>query len=151
MNESAMFIENYADAYLENDICFRSNKADKEIKKISYQEFKEAVNIIGHLSFRIIYLCYGLLQFFATWNALVKIFHHDNIIIQLASLGLGFVPVIGTGFGIVGAHLGWGWSLSHSIVIFFIIPYSIVNGPLLMIAFFDMYKDWKRWQTEKNI
>lgn len=151
MNENAVFIENYVKGCFDNKINFIRNKVINErIKKYSYKEFKEAVNIVGHISFIIIYFCYGFLQFFATWSALVKVFHHDNIIILLASLGLGFVPLIGTGFGIFGAHIGWGWHLSNCVLIFFVIPYFIVNGPLLMIAFFDMYKDWKRWQSEKK-
>lgn len=150
MSENAVFIENYSEAYAKNKISFISSNANEKIEKFSYKKFKETVNIIGHISFKIIYVFYGFLQFFATWSGLVKTFHHDNIIIQLASLGLGFVPVIGTGFGIYGAHVGWEWNLFNSILIFFIIPYFIVNGPLLMIGCFDIYKDWKRWQSAKK-
>jgi hypothetical protein len=133
MNERAPFIKHY-----------------EKIKNFSYEDFKWNVNIVGHISFKIIYFCYGFLQFLATWSGFVKVFHHDNIIIQLASFVFGFIPLIGTGFGIFGAVVGWGWSLSQSILIFFIIPYFIVNGPLLMIGFYDIYKDCKRWQSEKN-
>lgn len=147
MGKSAVLTKNYEDVCMDDEVCSVDDCYDEEIARYSYQDFKEHVNIFGHISFIIIYFCYGFLQFFATWNVLAKVLHHDNIVISLVSLVLGFVPVIGTVFGIIGAHWGWGWHLSHSILIFFVIPYFIVNGPLLMIGFFDIYKDWKRWQS----
>lgn len=150
MNENAVFINDYSRECIPNNkISFITNKLDEGAKKDSYKEFKESVNIVGHISFRIIYFCYGFLQFFVTWSALTKILHQDNLIIRLISFALAFFPVVGTGFGILGSNICWGWSLFHSILIFFIIPYFIVNGPLLMIAFYDMYKDWKRWNSEE--
>lgn len=151
MNETAVFNENYVKESIDNKISFIPNRMDEGIKKYSYEDFREGLNIIGDISFKIIYFCYGFLQFFATWSALVKLFHHDNIIILITSFVLGFLPLVGTGFGIYGAYTAWGWNLSNAILVFFVVPYFIVNGPLLMIAFFEMYKDWKRWQSEKNI
>lgn len=119
------------------------------LKKYSYQDFKIHMNIICHLSFRIFYFCYGVLQFFATWAGLVKVFHHANIITMLASLVLGFFPFIGTLSGLYGAHIAWGWSLPYSLLVF-LSPYFVANGPLLLIAFFDIYKDSKRLEMEKK-
>lgn len=152
MNENTAFINDYSREYIpDSKINLMRIKANEAVKKYSYKEFKEFVNIVGHLSFRVIYFFYGFLQFFVTWSALVKILHNDNIIIRLVSFALGFLPVIGTGVGVFGANICWGWSLLHSILIFFIIPYSIVNGPLLMIGFYDIYRDWRRWNTiEEN-
>lgn len=119
------------------------------IKKYSYQDFKTHMNIICHFSFIIFYFCYGVLQFFATWAGLVKVFGHDSIIVILASLALGFFPFVGTLSGLYGAHIAWGWSLAYSLLIF-ISPYFVAHGPLLLIAFFDIYKDSKRLELEKN-
>lgn len=146
MNENAAFIQNYSKGCLNNTTNSIKNE---EIKKYSYKNFKEHVNIVGHISYKILYVCYSFAQFFALHSALVKAFHNDNIIIMLTSFVLGFIPFLGTLFGIYGAHVGWGWGLSHAVLIFFVIPYFIVNGPLLMIVCYDIYKDWKRWQTEK--
>lgn len=115
----------------------------------SYQDFKENMQAICHLSFRIFYIFYGILQFLATWVGLVKVFHQDNLIIQLVSAALGFLPLIGTFSGLYGAHIGWGWDLSYSLFVF-IIPYFIVNGPILLIAMIDIYKDSRRWKLEKE-
>jgi len=151
MNKSAAFIEDYTSGCMDNEISFIGNKRNEEATKDSYEIFKDKLFVLNFISFKIIYVFYGFVQFFATWNALVKVFHHDNIIMMLASLVLGFLPFIGTGFGIYGAHTTWGWSLLQTILIFLVIPYFIVNGPLLMVGFFDMYKDWLRWQSEESI
>lgn len=124
-------------------------RVSEGLKKYSYEDFKTHMNIICHLSFKIFYFCYGVLQFFATWAGLVKIFNHDNIIIILASLILGFFPFIGTLSGLYGAYIAWGWGLAYSLFIF-ISPYFIVHGPLLLIAFFDIYKDSKRLRIKKQ-
>lgn len=119
------------------------------LKKYSYQDFKTHMNIICHLSFRIFYFFYGVLQFFATWAGLVKVFNHDNLIVILASFVLGFFPFVGTLSGLYGAHIAWGWSLPYSLLVF-IAPYFVAHGPLLLIAFFDIYKDSKRLEMEKT-
>lgn len=119
------------------------------IKNYSYQDFKTHMNIICHFSFRIFYFCYGVFQFFATWAGLVKVFHYDNAILILSSFVLGFLPFVGTLSGMYGAHIAWGWSLSYSMFVF-IAPYFLAHGPLLLIAFFDIYKDSKRLEMEKN-
>ena len=151
MDERAEFVKNKEIWSIYNKINFYSIRAkiDESFKKYSYQDFKNHMNIICHSSFRILYVFYGVLQFFATWAGLVKIFHHDNIVIQSASLILGFFPFIGTFSGLYGAYIGWDWSLSYSLFVF-ITPYFIVNGPILLIAFFDIYKDIKRWEMEKK-
>jgi len=149
----AIFVENCAEKAVtgDNKIDFVDKKSitGRVIKEYSYQDFKENMNIICHAFFRLLYVCYGLLQFFATWAGLVKVFHQDNLIILLTSLVLGFLPFIGTPFGIYGAQIGWGWDLSYSIFIF-VAPYFVANGPLLLIAFFDMYKDGNRWKMEEK-
>lgn len=133
--------ENYA-TYNNSIFAVIKRKISESLKEYSYQNFKHLVNIICHLFFRIFYFCYGILQFFATWAGLVKVSHYDNIITLLVSLGLGFFPFIGTFSGIWGAQTAWGWSLPYSLFIF-ITPYFVANGPLLLIAFFDIYKDSK--------
>lgn len=144
MNERAFVSEEYVLADNNMDLCKVT-----EIKKYSYQDFKWHLNITCHSLFRITYVLCGAMQAYATWCGLVDVLHRNNIVVLAASIGLGFVPVIGSGFGIYGAHMSWGWSLLHGFVVF-IIPYFIVNTPLLMIAFVDMYKDWLRWQAEKR-
>lgn len=151
MNEGTIFIEDYSEGCISNRISFIKNRAIVAFKEFSYQDLREIVVTVGYFAFKVIYIFYGIVQFLVTWNALAKVFHQSNVIIWLASLVLGFTPFVGTVFGIFGAHVGWGWSLLHSIMIFFVIPYTIVNGPVFMLVFYDIYKDCKRWQAEKNI
>lgn len=144
MNERALVSDECVLADNKINLC-----RGREIKKYSYQDFKWQLNITCHSLFRITYVLCGAMQAYATWCGLVDVFHRNNIVVLVTSIILGFSPVIGSGFGIYGAYTSWGWSLLHCFVIF-IIPYFIVNSPLLMIAFVDMYKDWQRWQTEKK-
>lgn len=149
MDERQAFIGEFANNKI--SFAFQKSKVNEESNKFSYQDLREITNIFCSISFKIFYVCYGVLQFFAIWDGLLNISHHNSIIMLLVSLGLAFTPLVGTCFGIWGAHICWGWNLSHSIIVF-IIPYFFVNGPLLMITLFETYKDVKRWRAEeKNI
>lgn len=150
MTEKAIFVEKEAKSYIESKRDFADKKSlfSAKIKGYSYQDFKWDMNIICHLTFKAAYVCYSVLQFFATWAGLVKISHTDNIFTFLISLGLGFLPFFGTFFGIFGAHTGWGWDLTYSFMVF-LAPYVVVNGPILLIASIDIYKDWLRWKSEE--
>lgn len=151
MNERVGFIKSQVNWLIYNKVNFYAIKdsINDRFKKYSYLDFKTNMNTICNLVFKISYVCCSLLQFFATWAGLVKIFHNDNIILQLASFVLGFLPLIGTISGLYGAHIGWGWSLSYSLFVF-IAPYLIVNSPMFLIAFFEIYKDVKRWKIKKK-
>lgn len=140
MEERVFSIENCAELDLRNRAFFNT---DYKIKKYSYEKFKWDMNIFCHTIFRIAFVIYGFLQFFVTHAAFVKILHQDNIFIQLVSLILGFFPFIGTFLGVYCAQVAWGWDLPYSIIIF-ISPYFIAHGPLLLIAFVDIYKDSHR-------
>lgn len=121
----------------------------EEIKKYSYQDFKESANIFCYFIFILTYLFLGFFQFFVIWTSLTKILHHDSIMIAIISFLLGFIPIIGTVFGIFAVHFNWGWSFSHALIIL-VIPYLISNTPLFMITLYDIYTDWKRWQICKK-
>lgn len=151
MNEMALCVDNYAESSVNSKIDFarKKDKFNIGFKNYSYQDFKEDLNIVCNLTFIIAYVCYGVLQFFATWAGLVTVFNHNSIVILLLSLGLGFFPFVGTFSGIGGACVAWDWSLSYSLLIF-IAPYFIANGPLLLIAMVDIYKDWLRWKAEEK-
>lgn len=146
-------LEKYSKCHIHKEIDSADKKSinGMEVKKYSYEDFKDHMNSICHTAFKIFYVSYGIFQFFAIWAGFVNVFHHDNIIMLLASLVLGFLPFIGTVFGIYGAQIAWGWDIPYSMFIF-IAPYFIANGPLLLIGFFDIYKDCKRWEEEaKNM
>lgn len=149
MNERAIFFEECIETCISNiDLVSEKNKAEKT-KKSFYENLREVINVFCNFSFEISYVCFGILQFFAIWTGLLNVFHNNNIITLLVSLGLGFAPFIGTVFGIWGAHAGWGWDLSRSIFTF-VIPYVIVNGPISMIILYETYKDIKRWRAEEK-
>lgn len=136
------FAENKQNWSIYNKVNFVALNAriSEEFKEYSYRDFKNHVNFVCQGFFLIFYICYGVLQFFATRAGLVKVFHHDNVIIQLASLVLGFFPVVGTFSGLCGAHIGWGWDLSYSSIVF-ISPYFLPHLPLFILAIFDIYGD----------
>lgn len=152
MSESRTFVGNITQKCLNTKIIFVSEKSSpkEELSKFSYQDLREIVNVFCDFAFKLSYVGYGVLQFFAILTGLSNVFHHSNVIMFLISLVLGFTPFIGTCFGIWGAHIGWGWDLFHSIFVF-VIPYVIVNGPIQMIILFEAYKDIKRWKVEGKI
>lgn len=152
MEKTAIFVENVQKEHLNNKIDFaeKENDINREFQKYSYQDFREFTNILCHTCFRIFYIYYGLLQFFATKAALIKVFHYDNIITSLISFILGFCPFIGPFFGIWGAHSVWEWSISYSSLIF-IAPYFLANSPIFLIIIYEICKDVKRWKAEENI
>lgn len=150
MEERAIYLQNYSQLYLwaERHLAVKKSKISKRIKKYSYQNFKEHTNIFCHTCFRIVYVCFGFLQFFAIHDVLLKGFHHDNIIVLLFSLILAFLPVFGPFLAIFSSIVAWDWNFSYAVIVF-ILPYLIVHSPLSMITIVDIYKDWKRWQAEK--
>lgn len=151
MNGKALFIKEFAKSCAENNINFAfENRLNLKIKKFTYQDLRETMNIFCGISFKILYILYGFLQFSIIWDYFLNVFHTDNIISFLISLILGFFPFIGTICGIYGADICLNWSLFKSGLVF-ILPYFIVNGPIIMIILFEVYKDVKRWRIKENI
>lgn len=149
MNATAMFYENSVQEVNETIIFPQASKPCENFEDFSYENFKWYTNIFCHTCFRVTYVCCGVLQFFAIWENLIKIFHDDNIIIMLISLISGLLPIIGTVCGIHAAHMHWNWSLSYCIFVF-IIPYFVANSPLFMITVIDTHKDRQRWKAMKK-
>lgn len=154
MGDKITFVEDHIIECVNDEIDLAlKNVFRNETKSFSYQDLREVINTFCAFSCKIFYICYGVLQFFAIWDGLLTVFHHNNPVIILVALLLGFFPFcpfVGTGFGIWGAHTGWGIGLSQSVFIF-IIPYFFVNFPLLMITAYETYKDVKRWKTEGKL
>lgn len=162
MSEKTILVENRFSKYADDKADFdfetteNTGKIEAEtitfndINRFTYKDLRETVNIICDLFFKIFFLGYGILKFFAISSVLLKFFHHDNIFILLFSSLFAFLPIIGSIFGICGACTSWGWNVKSSILIF-TIPYFIVNGPIFMIILFETYKDIKRWRSEKQV
>lgn len=151
MSERALFVNEYAERCIDNNINFaleRSLSAE-DVRKFTYENLREVVNIFCALSLKILFIFYGFFQFSIIWDYFLKVFRTDNIITFLTSLILGFFPFVGTICGIYGSHVCWGWSLFHATFIF-LLPYFIVNGPIQMIILYEVYKDIKRWKSEKK-
>lgn len=146
MIEAAICIENSSlkDAESEFVLSYKLNP------KEPYVLFKDYVNYFCHACFRIVYVCLGVLQFFAIQSTFVQVLHFNNLTTPLISFVLAFVPVLGPILGLYGACLSWGWSTTYAVVVF-ILPYIFVHSPLFMVTFIDICKDWKRWQEEEKI
>lgn len=141
MDDRAIFFRNYALLWQAYDKI--------GVKNYSYQDFRGHLNIFCHFCFRVTCICWGFMQFSAIWAGLIKVFHHESIIMPLISFILAFLPVAGPVLALICAHACWGWGLFYSMS-FFILPYFLVNSPLQMIALFEFYKDWQRWKAEEN-
>lgn len=149
----------YVDSETESDFDFQTTSTSETIEtdefsteslnNFTYQDLRETINVLCDLAFKICFISYGILQFFAISSGLLKFLHSDNIFVLLISSVLAFLPVIGSLLGAWGACVSWGWGVWNSIVIFFV-PYVIINGPIFMIILFEYYKDIKRWQKESG-
>lgn len=149
MSEAATSVKTCAEDCIESKLHLVNTMPNEEISKYSYEDFREHLNILCEIFFRIFYVSYGFVQFLLTLSLFTKVFHDINLFTFLSALVLGYFPVVGTAFGILGSHAIWGWSWSNSVLIFFAIPYFISIGPILMIVLFEAYKDWQRWQSNK--
>lgn len=164
MDEKTIIVDNhlkqYTDGNFDSDFNFESTQTSEtiEVEKIkiedfdnfTYQDLREVVNILCDLAFKVFFIGYGILQFFAISSGLLRIFHHDGILVLLISSVLAFLPVVGSILGAVGAYASWGWSIWNTLLVFSM-PYLIIHGPMFMIIFFETYKDIRRWQAEKRI
>lgn len=146
MTEATICIENPSLKDLENEFGLNYKLNAKE----PYVLFKDYVNYFCHACFRILYVCLGVLQFFAIKDAFIQVLHFDNVVTPVISFVLAFVPVLGPILGLWGACLSWGWSTSFAVIVF-ILPYIFVHSPLFMVTLMDVFKDWRRWKMEEKI
>lgn len=146
MRDAAICIENYSSntSDVNLDLSYQLNA------KEPYVLFKDYVNYFCHACFRLLYVCLGVFQFFAIKNIFAQVFQHDNAIIAVVSFVLAFIPVFGQLFATYGACSCWGWDVLHAGAVF-MLPYLLVHSPLFMVAFFDIYKDYRRWKIEERI
>lgn len=163
MDGKTVIVDNHLKRYVDSEMDFDFGLENAQIKEafeakeieiedlhFTYQDLREVVNILCDLAFKAFFIGYGILQFFAISSGLLKIFHHDGILILLISSVLAFIPFVGSILGAFGACASWGWSAWHALFVF-TIPYVIIHGPMFMIIFFETYKDIRRWQAEKQI
>jgi uncharacterized membrane protein YhaH (DUF805 family) len=113
-----------------------SNTAIKE-KKASFRWENCKNRILSSLRacFLFMYWIYVCIQFSAIYSGANLLFNNGTIAFILASL-LSFIPLIGTGVGIYGAHVGWnmGWI---SCLLLFLAHYLLFGSVFLSVLFID--------------
>lgn len=159
MISKTIFVENGLKEKIKivkDEIDFQQSTADalrrdgNILKTHCWQDFRWNLNIFCNVSFRIFFLCCGILQFFAITAGFGRFLPNHNIITAIVSLPLAFLPFVGSAFGIWGAHSAWGWYLSHALIVFSI-PYFIVITPMNIVTIIELYKDAKRLRAEKKL
>jgi hypothetical protein len=68
------------------------------------------------------YLMFGLFQMVATASGIQHLTGVWWLLCWFGALLVGWIPLIGTAFGIYGAYSGWQWSLPVAIALFVSIP-----------------------------
>jgi len=131
-------------------LAFKGSKNTYEIKKYALEDLKESIFSFSTISFQISYLALGALQFFATWAGMFKLCHNNFIIVFFVSSFVSFIPLVGTGFGIYGAHTGWGWNLFASILLF-VGPYLLIGGVVLIAVIIGLFEDWSKKKNYEKI
>lgn len=72
--------------------------------------------------FPIIYFASSIMQFFATYAYFAHAHDMNGILSFFLAIISCWIPILGTVLGVLGAHDGWGWSWTGSILLF-IWPY----------------------------
>jgi hypothetical protein len=65
------------------------------------------------------YLALGVLQIAAVIGGIKYWLGVGSFFAFILAMFFGFVPIVGTALGVVGAHYSWGWSWLISLVLFF--------------------------------
>lgn len=73
------------------------------------------MHVVGFL----IYLVVGVVQVIAILQGISAAFGIPKVLAFMAALFLGYVPLVGAGFGMWGAHTVWGWSWLGAAALFF--------------------------------
>ncbi|MEI8377937.1 MAG: DUF805 domain-containing protein [bacterium] len=122
--------------------CEKSKQENEQEEKpsFSWQKLKDQILSASGACLYITYLLLGLVQFLATWAGLEETFHNNIIPFLLAGF-VAYIPLVGTGFGIYGAHVGWGLSLLSSILIF-TAPYILMIIIYLITSLIDKFYGW---------
>jgi hypothetical protein len=79
------------------------------------------------------YLIFGLVQIAATASGIQHLTGLWWPICGAGAVLLGWIPVIGTGLGIYGAHAQWEWSVPVSCALFVGVPIMLFL-PLLTVS-----------------
>jgi hypothetical protein len=79
------------------------------------------------------YLIFGLFQIGATASGIEHLTGLWWLMCWIGALLIGWVPVIGTGLGIYGAHVQWEWSLPAAFALFIGLP-ILLFVPLLTVS-----------------
>lgn len=114
----------------------KSNAGIDEAKQpFSWENFKNQIFGISTVGFYIMYFVYGLIQFAAIYSGADAIFNNGIIAFMLAGF-ICYIPLLGTGVGIYGAHIGWGMGWISSFLLFFA-PYILISSIYLIALFID--------------
>ena len=68
------------------------------------------------------YLMFGLFQIVATASGIQHLTGMWWLVCWFGALLVGWIPLVGTAFGVYGAYSGWKWSLPTSVALFVCIP-----------------------------
>jgi hypothetical protein len=79
------------------------------------------------------YLLFGLFQIAATASGIQHLTGLWWLICWVGAILLGWIPLVGTGLGIYGAHAQWEWSLPASFALFVGVP-ILLFLPLLTVS-----------------
>jgi hypothetical protein len=79
------------------------------------------------------YLIFGLFQIAATASGIEHLTGLWWLMCWIGALLIGWVPVVGTGLGIYGAHAQWEWSLPAAFALFIGLP-ILLFVPLLTVS-----------------
>ncbi|HEY1875412.1 MAG TPA: hypothetical protein VGG67_13505 [Steroidobacteraceae bacterium] len=93
------------------------------------QEVKATLFALGYTG----YLIFGLFQIAATASGIEHLTGLWRLLCWVGALLVGWVPLVGTGLGIYGAHAQWEWSFPAAFALFLGVP-ILLFLPLLTVS-----------------
>ncbi len=75
-------------------------------------------------------------QFFAIYSYFHDVLEWNSLLGLIVALITAGIPIVGTIFGVLGAHYGWDWAWPAAIALY-LCPYLLMCVVLLFLTFFD--------------
>jgi hypothetical protein len=82
----------------------------------------------------IAYAVVGIIQIFATVDGVKYFAGFGSFAAWVIALFTGWVPLLGTAFGIYGAHKAWDWTLTNAFLLFVGIPGFFIILMMIVIG-----------------
>ncbi|HXC08848.1 MAG TPA: hypothetical protein VNV61_07955 [Steroidobacteraceae bacterium] len=91
---------------------------------------KNLVTIVGWIAYAVV----GIIQIFVTVDGVKYFTGLGSFAARIIAMFTGWIPILGTAFGIYGARKAWDWTLTNAFLLFVGIPGFFLILGLIVVA-----------------